>query len=145
MYGKVLTVKKDDTIGEVAHVLSENNIGGVPVVDADNKIVGIITEKDLLYKDIEPRVPAAVNIQGATLFLEGISRYRKELKKLVATRAEDIMTRDVITVDENTEVERVARIMVESDITRVPVVNNGKLVGIISRADIVKHIAKTLE
>lgn len=145
MLTDVITVKKDTTIEEIAHILSEKSISGVPVVDDDNKVVGIVSQKDLLYKDIEPHFPPLVEILGGLVFLKGVKQYNEELRKLVATRAEEIMTRRVITVEEDTEVERIADLMVEKDINRVPVVNNSRLVGIISRADIVRYIAKTLE
>jgi CBS domain-containing protein len=141
----VITIGKDTTIEEIAHILAENNISGVPVVDKSRKIVGMVTQKDLLYKDIEPRFPAVVEILGGMIFLKGVKQYNEELKKLVATKAEDIMTKSVITVSEDETVERIAELMVEKDINRVPVVKDDVLIGIISRADIVRSIAKSME
>lgn len=141
----VLTVKRDATIEEIARVLTDNNISGVPVVNDNNQIIGIVTEKDLLYKDVEPHFPPVVEILGGMIFLKGVKHYNEELRKLVATRAEDIMTKHVITVDEETVVEKVAELMAEKDVNRIPVVRNGNLVGIISRSDIVRYIAKTME
>lgn len=145
MSSTVFTVKKDTTIEEIAHLLTEKNISGVPVVDDDNKVLGIVTQKDLLYKDIEPRFPAVVEILGGLIFLKGVKHYQEELKKLVASKAEDIMTKKVITVSEDDEVEKVASIMVEEDINRVPVIKDGRLTGIIGRADVVRYIAKMME
>lgn len=145
MSSDVVTVKRDTTIEEIAHLLSEKNISGVPVVDEDNHIIGMVTEKDLLYKDVEPRFPAVVELLGGIVFLKGVKHYNEELKKLVATKAEDIMTKNVITVSGDHQVEKVAEIMVDRDINRIPVAENGKLIGIISRSDIVKYIAKMLE
>lgn len=145
MSTNVLTVKKDATIEEIAHVLTDNNISGVPVVNESNHILGIVTEKDLLYKDVEPHFPPVVELLGGMIFLKGVKHYNEELRKLVATKAEDIMTKHVITVDEETVVEKVAELMTEKDINRIPVVKDGKLAGIISRSDIIKYIAKTLE
>lgn len=145
MNRNVITVKKESTIEEIAKVLAENNISGVPVVNDENRVVGIVTQKDLLYKDVEPRFPAFVQILGGFIFLKGVKHYNEELKKLVATKAEQIMTEHVITVSPDTEVEKVAEIMVENNINRVPVVDNGKLIGIIGRADIVRYIAKSIE
>ena len=144
MSTKVLTIGKDTTIEEIAHILADNNISGVPVLGEDGKILGIVSQKDLLYKDVEPRFPAVTEILGGLIFLQGARQYNEELKKLVATRAEDIMSRNVITVDGDTPVEKVARLMVEKDVNRIPVVEGGKLTGIISRADVVKYIAQIL-
>jgi CBS domain-containing protein len=141
MANKVITIKRDTTIEEIAQILTDNNISGVPVMEGDH-IVGMVTQKDLLYKDIEPRFPAIVEILGGIIFLNGVKHYREELKKLVATKAEDLMTSKVITVDEEEEIGKVAEIMVEKSVNRIPVVNNGKLTGIVSRADIVRSMAK---
>ena len=145
MATNVITIKSETTIEEIAHVLTDNNISGVPVVDENNKVIGIVSEKDLLYKDIEPRFPAVVELLGGLIFVKGVKHYNEELRKLVATKAEDVMTKGVITVDGNVEVKKVAEIMIEKDINRLPVVDNGKLIGIISRSDIIRYTAKRLE
>ncbi len=145
MSKKVFTVKKDTTVEEIAHILTENNISGVPVVDDQDKVIGIVTQKDLLYKEIEPRFPAVVEILGGLIFLKGVKHYQEELKKLVAIKAEDLMTKKVVTVSEDDDIEKVAELMVERDINRIPVLKDGKLSGIIGRADVVRYIAQTME
>lgn len=145
MSTNVITVKKDSTIEEIANVLTDNNISGVPVVDDDGRVIGMVSQKDLLYKDVEPRFPAVVEILGGLIFLKGVKQYQEELKKLVAAKAEDIMTKKVVTVTEDSEVERVAELMIEKDINRIPVLSQGKITGIVSRADIVRYIAKMME
>ena len=145
MSTNVYTIEKNTTIEEIAHILTDKKISGVPVVGSDNSIIGMVTQKDILYKDIKPRFPAVVELFGGFIFLHGVKHYNEELKKLVGTKAEDIMTTNVITVDEETEVEKVAELMVEKDINRIPVLKDGKLTGIVGRADIVKYIAKMME
>jgi CBS domain-containing protein len=141
----VITVRSDTSVEDIAHILTENNISGVPVVNDDSRVIGMVSEKDLLYKDVEPRFPAAVEILGGLIFLKGVRQYSEELKKLVATSAKDIMTEQVVTVEENTEVEKIAALMVEKDINRIPVLRDGKLAGIVSRADVVRYIARMME
>jgi CBS domain-containing protein len=138
----VITVRKDTTVEEIAHLLSEKNISGVPVVDEEGKVIGMVTEKDLLYKDIEPHFPPVVEILGGLIFLKGVKQYNEELRKLVATKAEEIMTKKVVTVELDTEVERIAELMIEKDINRIPVVDKLKVVGIVSRADVVRYISQ---
>ena len=145
MSRNVITIKKDTSIEEIAHILTENNISGVPVVDDENHVIGMVTQKDLLYRDIEPRFPAVVEILGGLIFLKGVRHYQEELRKIVATKAENLMTRNVITINEDAEIEKAAELMVEKDINRIPVVINGNLAGIVSRADIVRYIAKKME
>ncbi|MDF2523402.1 MAG: putative signal transduction protein with domain [Clostridiales bacterium] len=145
MSANVLTVKKDTTIEEIAHTLANNDIGGVPVIDDSGKVIGIVTQKDMLYKDVEPRFPAMVEILGSLIFLKGARQHNEELKKIVSTKVEDIMSSIVYTVDEDSSVEEAAQIMVERDIGRIPVTRAGKLTGIVSRTDVIKYIAKRLE
>ena len=145
MSKKVITVKRDTTIEDIAHILTDNNISGVPVVDDENRVVGMVTEKDLLYKDIEPHFPPVIEILGGLIFLKGVKKYNEELRKLVATKAEDIMTKDIITADEDMTVKRIAELMIEKEVNRLPVLKDDKLTGIISRADIVKSMSEMYE
>lgn len=143
MSTNVLTVSKDTSVEEIAGILVKNNISGVPVVDEENRVIGIVTEKDLLYKDIKPRFPAMVEILGGMMFLSGVKEYNTELKKLVATKAEELMTKRVITIDPDSTIEKAAGIMVNKNINRIPVVDeDNHLLGIISRADIIRYMAK---
>jgi len=137
----VITIRKDSTIEEIAKLLTDNKISGVPVVDEESHIIGMVTQKDLLYKDVEPRFPAFIQILGGYIYLDGVKEYNEELKKLVATTADQIMTHKVVTVGLDAEVEEIAKLMVEKNINRIPVVDEGKLAGIISRADIVKYLS----
>ncbi|NLK20650.1 MAG: CBS domain-containing protein [Epulopiscium sp.] len=141
MQRNVMYVKRDARIEEVAKILFENKISGVPVVEDDKTVIGIVTEKDLLVKDKEPRFPSYVEFLGSIIFVEGVKQYDEELRKLAATVAEEIMTKNVYTITEEAPVEEIAKIMVEKGVNRVPVVDGkGKLIGIISRADMLKTI-----
>ena len=145
MSREVITAFTDTSIEELAKILTENNISGVPIVGKDNKVVGIVTEKDIMYKDVEPRFPPVAEILGGLIYIGGVKEYNSQLKKFVATSAKEIMTKDVITVSDDDDIKEVAALMVEHNINRVPVLDSEeKLCGIISRADIVKFIAKTL-
>lgn len=142
MNKSVIAVQKDATIEEVARILTEHNVSGAPVVNAEGKMVGIVTEGDLLHKETNPRAPFFLNILGAFIYISGVERYREDFKKLAATRVSEMMTTKVFTVSENTEIEQVAALMVNHNIKRVPVVEKDALVGIISRADIVRTLAQ---
>lgn len=145
MSKEVITIVADTSIEEVARLLTTNNISGVPVLDEKSRVVGIVTQKDILYKDIEPHFPAYAEILGGFIYLGGVKHYNEELKKLVATKAEEIMTKNVITVYETEDIKEIAELMVKNNINRIPVLDEkGKLSGIISRADIVKYIADSV-
>jgi CBS domain-containing protein len=137
----VIIVQEDSSIEETARILTENNISGAPVVNKEGKIVGMVTEGDLLHQETNPRTPAFLSILGAFIYIEGIDRYRDDFKKLAATVTSEIMTKELVTVDGDAEIEYVAELMVKHGIKRVPVVENDMIIGIISRADIIKTMA----
>lgn len=141
MVKDVITVKNSDTVQEVAKILVEKQISGVPVIDDSNKVVGIITEGDLLYQGKKFHVPAVIEILGGVFYFEDPRKIEKDLRKMVGVKAGDVMTGDIITVEEDTPVEDIATTMVEKGINRVPVTDNtGRLVGIITRQDLVRTI-----
>ena len=113
MTRKVATIHPEASVQEAAQLLDQKRISGAPVVDPDGKIIGIITEADIISK---------VDREGL--------------------RVADIMSHNVIAVDQETPVGEIAALLTERKIKRVPVVENGKLVGIVSRADIVHAVAQ---
>ena len=140
MVKEVITVNPQATIREIAAVLLENKISGVPVVTGDGKLVGIVTEGDLLYKENNPRIPDFINILGAILYYRGVERYNEDFKKLMAGTASEIMTAKTIVVSEDAEIDKIVGLMLEHDIKRIPVMSGDHVVGIISRADIIKTL-----
>lgn len=138
MHTAVVTVKPEATIEEIARILVENKISGVPVVDDLGNVIGIVSEGDLLYKEVSPRIPDVVNVLGAMIYYNGITQYNDQVKKLMARTAKEIMTTKVVTVDEDTDLSKIGKIMIEHKIKRVPVIKDWKLVGIVSRSDMIK-------
>ncbi len=138
MVTEVITIKQHTTIEEIARVLIDNKISGVPVVDEAGHLMGMVTEGDLLHKETNPRLPHAVNILGAIIYYNGVEQYNEDFKKMMASQALNIMTDKVITVTAEQEVEDIVKLMLEHGIKRVPVMEGERIIGIISRADIVK-------
>lgn len=138
MVTEVITIKQHATIEEIARVLIDNKISGVPVVDEAGHLMGMVTEGDLLHKETNPRLPNAVNILGAIIYYNGVEQYNEDFKKMMASQALNIMTDKVITVTAEQEIEEIVKVMLEHGIKRVPVMEGDRLIGIISRADIVK-------
>ncbi|MDD2586595.1 MAG: CBS domain-containing protein [Syntrophomonadaceae bacterium] len=139
----VITVTPEERVEKVVALLVDNKISGIPVVDADRKVVGIITEKDLMVKASELRVPFYVTLFDSIIFLENPIRFNNELKKYTASRVKDAMTKKVLVVEEDTPVNEIVTILQNKKVNRVPVVRNGKLVGIITRNDILKSLVKS--
>lgn len=135
----VVTVNRAASVTDVARLLVEHKVSGLPVVDEEHRVVGMITEGDLIYKDKKVHMPAFLEILGGVIYLENPQRIVNDLKKMTATKVAEVMTSKVYTVKEDATMEDIATIMVERQVNRLPVVDQaGKLVGIISRQDLVK-------
>jgi CBS domain-containing protein len=141
MTTKVISVRPEMTAGEIAKVLGNHGISGVPVVDATGMLVGIVSEGDLIGRGEAGR--EARRDWWLTLFAEGETLNPEFLVSLCDRErtAHDLMHRVVITIDEQTELRDVAKLLTDYRIKRVPVVRDGRIVGIVSRADIVRAFA----
>jgi CBS domain-containing protein len=138
-----LSVRPDASVEEVARVLGENELHGVPVTEEDETVVGIVTEDDLVIGDDEGdlHIPAYIELFGGLVFLEPFRRFEQRMKKAVAATAAQMMTADPRTVGPGDDIHEAAHVIVETGHNRVPVVEDGRLVGVISRADVVRALA----
>jgi CBS domain-containing protein len=135
----VVTVSRETTVKEVAGLLLEHKISGLPVVDKENRVIGIVSEGDLIYQDKKLYTPAFLEILGGIIYLENPNRLGQDLMKMTAAKVGDLMTTKVYTVRDDATLEEIATIMVEKKVNRIPVVDGaGRLAGIISRQDLVK-------
>ena len=135
----VIVAKKDDSIANVATLLIREKIGGLPVVDEENKVVGIISETDIMQKETDIESPRVINFFQGLIFLDDIKKLEDDMKKVAAYKVEDLMSKDIITVNENDSFDYVANVMIKKSINRVPVVDKENfLKGIICRYDIIK-------
>jgi CBS domain-containing protein len=138
----VVTVSPNATMNEIAKTLAEHAISGVPVCEADGTLVGIITEGDLvrpLMRSRERRRDWWLRqlAEGTDLAPEFLNYV-----KGAGGSARELMRPDVITATETTQVGDLAELMMTHDIKRVPIVRDGKLTGIVTRADLVKTLAR---
>ena len=138
MTKNVIAVKKDTKVSELIEILTKNRISGIPVVDEENRVIGIVSEADLLF------TTKTGKIRGLREFLK---RLIGEEYSTLATplsgdlKVEDIMTSPVITASPDMDIEEAFKILSEKRIKRLPVVDeNGKLIGIITRHDLVSAI-----
>lgn len=135
-------VMPDTKVEEIARLLVEHNISGVPVVDDAGRVVGIVTETDLVVRNAELHFPRFLQILDSILYLESPKHFEEELRRMLATVAREVMSSPVIVVGPDDPLERAATLMVEKRVNPIPVVKDGKLVGIISRSDIVRLMAR---
>ena len=137
------TVSPDTPIEDVVSTMRENELPGLPVVDGEGRCVGIVTEADLVLPDDEGdlHIPHYIELFGGTIFLEPLSRFEKRLRKAFASNAADMMTRRPDTVGPDTSVREAAHLIHESGHNRLPVVEDGRLVGVVTRVDVLGALA----
>src|SRR6516225_4215805 len=142
MTTEVITVDENATVPEAAKLMSDRGISAVPVVDRENRVIGMVSEGDLLHRaetGTERRRSWWLEMMSSTNKLAG------EYIKSHSGKVTDVMTRDVLSVTETTSVANIALLLETNRIKRVPVVRDGKLVGIVSRANLVQALAMTID
>ena len=137
------TVRPEDPVEHVLRVLSENELHGVPVVSDGGRCVGIITESDLVLSGEQQdlHLPHYVELFGGLIFLESHKHFEERLRKAVAATARDLMTPDPMTISPDATVEEAARIISSSGHNRLPVVEQGRLVGVVTRVEVLEALA----
>lgn len=137
----VVTVRPETPVKEVARLLSERKISGVPVVDAEDRVVGMVTEADLIQRAAGAHLPPHVELLGGIIYLASPHEMTEQLRKSMALTAEQIMSQDVVGVAADAPVSEVAQIMMRRKIKRVPVLDDGRLVGMVTRHDVISDLA----
>jgi len=138
MTTKLVTVGPETSVKDVVALLVEHKVSGIPVVDAEGKVLGMVSEGDVLRKKIAPKTPDVLSILGAMVYYDGAKEYQEAFRKMAANTAQEIMTEPAITVDVDDDFGKVGQVILDHHIKRVPVLDKGKLVGLISRSDLVK-------
>ncbi len=137
----VITVSTEEAVEQCARLLQEHNISGLPVLDAAGKVAGMVTEGDLIRRASRVKAPGYLEILGGLIYLGSPKKFVDELQRAMSLEAGQLMTKDVISVMPDDSVEQAATLMVEKKISRLPVIDKeGKLVGIVSRRDIMASL-----
>ena len=142
----VVSAKRGTPVNELAKLMGARDISGVPVLDDDGSVVGIVTELDMIVRNTRLDMPRFIQILDlGRIPLERRSDYEHRMQHMLGTRAEDLMSEEVVTIGPDDSVEDLAELMVKRRVNPVPVVENGKLIGIVSRADIIDMMAAEME
>ena len=138
------TVAPEDSVERVLRVLDENELPGVPVVTAGGRCVGIITEADLVMtgEDADLHLPHYFELFGGFVFLESLGHFEERLRKATAAVASDLMTEDPVTIEPSASVEEAARLISRSKHNRLPVVEHGRLAGVVTRVDVLDALTR---
>ncbi|MEK6201257.1 MAG: CBS domain-containing protein [Desulfobulbaceae bacterium] len=136
----IITVTEESTIKELARILTSNHISGVPVINDNGKLVGVVTQSDLIFQSKKVHIPTVITILDSVFYLENPDKMGEEMKKMAGIKVKDILTSSPVTVTEETPLDEIATIMSEKNFHTLPVVNKDTLVGVIGKKDIIRTL-----
>jgi CBS domain-containing protein len=138
METNVPAVYPDDPVEHVVAVLRDHDLPGVPVINEGGRCVGIITEHDLIMvgETEDLHLPHYIELFGGIVFLESTKRFDERLRKAIGAKASDVMTEDPIVIEADAPVGAAGRMIARHKHNRLPVVEHGRLVGVVTRIDV---------
>jgi len=137
----VISVAPDMPVDKLGKFFIEHDISGAPVVDNMGKLVGIVTEYDLISMSKKFHLPSLLRIFDAAIPLEGMGTIEKEIKMMSASQVADIAIKDVVTINEDTPIDEIATIMADKHLTLLPVIKDGNVAGIVGKHEVIRGVA----
>ncbi|NCO58806.1 MAG: hypothetical protein COW73_06830 [Nitrospirae bacterium CG18_big_fil_WC_8_21_14_2_50_70_55] len=142
MQTAVVTCSPETSLEELGRLMLDHAISGVPVVDGAGTILGVVTENDIIETHEELRFPTVVALFDAILYVESSRHFEEQVRKAAATTARELMHTPVVSVAPGATLQQIASLMTHEGVHHLPVVEGGKLVGMIGKADVVRGIAE---
>lgn len=136
----VITVQPETEIVHATRLLLENHINGVPVTDEAGKLVGILCQSDLIAQQKELPIPSFFTFLNGIISTASMKHIEKQVQKIAATRVAEAMSPNPVTVPSDADIKDVAALMVDQNFHTIPVVDGGKLVGIVGKEDILRTL-----
>ena len=140
MTQEVISISPETEIAQAAKLLLTNRINGVPVINDAGELVGILCQSDLIIQQKNIPIPSLFTLLDGFIPLTSSKKLDKEVEKIAATKVADAMTPDPVTVNSDTGIEEIAALMVEKNYHTLPVVDAGKLVGIVGKVDVLRTL-----
>ncbi len=140
MTRELITVSPETEIVHATKLLLENRINGVPVTDESGKLVGILCQSDLIAQQKKLPIPSFFTFLNGLIPMTSMKQIEKQVQKITATTVVQAMTKNPVTVQPDTDIEKVAALMVDNNFHTIPVVDEGKLVGIVGKEDILRTL-----
>lgn len=140
MTRELITVSPDTEIVQATKLLLENRINGIPVTDETGKLVGILCQSDLIAQQKKLPIPSFFTFLDGLIALTSMKQIEKQVQKIAAITVAQAMTPNPVTVQPETDIEKVAALMVDKNFHTIPVVDEGELVGIVGKEDILKTL-----
>ncbi len=141
----VVTVQPDTDVESLLRLMRQHELPGIPVTDGDGRLLGIVTESDLVLRDEDAdlHLPHHIDLWGGVIFLEPIKHYEERLRRAFAATVSDMMTPEPVTVAPEDSVEDAAKLIAERKHNRLPVVDgHGKLLGVVTRVDVLEALTR---
>jgi CBS-domain-containing membrane protein len=142
MTKEVITVSPETKVLDLAQLLAEHKINGAPVVDKQGRLVGVVTQNNLIDRAKKFELPHVISILDAHFYLERPSTFKKNLEKLMGNLVVDIMTSPPVTITAEVEVDEIATIMARRQVHTLPVLEGDKIIGIIGKIDIIRALGQ---
>ena len=142
MTKQFLTILPEMSVEELARLLLRKDFTGAVVVDKKGKLLGVVTEGDLIAKEKNLHLPTVVSLFDSAIYLGTSEHFKGELQKMVATKVNDIFTKTPVTIDLTTSLADIATIMSEKRIHFLPVMHEGRVEGVVVRREILRALAK---
>ena len=140
MTKEVISVTPETEITQAAEILLEKRINGLPVIDPFGRLVGIICQSDLVAQQKGIPIPSVFTLLESFIPLTSMKRIDKEMEKIAALTVKEAMTLEPVTVSPETDIEDVAKLMVDKKYHTLPVVEGGKVVGVVGKEDVLKTL-----
>lgn len=138
----LIVVRPQTELKEAIQTLAERRISGLPVVDESGKLVGIVSETDLMWQETGVTPPAYIMFLDSVIFLKNPAQYERDLHKALGQTVGEVMSTDPVTVEPDKSIKEAAQLMHDRSVHRLPVVNTtGQVIGILTRGDIVRAMA----
>ncbi|MEB3179766.1 MAG: CBS domain-containing protein [Nostocaceae cyanobacterium] len=137
-----IVVRRETPLKEAIQILAEKRISGLPVVDFDGKLLGIISETDLMWQETGVTPPAYIMFLDSVIYLKNPATYERDLHKALGQTVGDIMSVNPVTITADKPLKEAARIMHDRNVHRLPVLDaGGQVIGILTRGDIIRAMA----
>jgi CBS domain-containing protein len=140
MSTELIAADPEQDVLKAAKIMLDNRINGLPVIDRDGKLLGIITQSDLIAQQKTMRLPSVFTILDGIVPLTSTKYLEDEIRKMSALKVEDAMTKKVVSVAPDTGVNELATIMVEKKFHTLPVIENERLVGVVGKEDVLNTL-----
>ncbi|PIG91157.1 phosphoribulokinase [Gloeocapsopsis sp. IPPAS B-1203] len=137
-----IVVRSETPLNEAIQILAEKRISGLPVVNDTGKLVGIISESDLMWQETGVTPPAYIMILDSVIYLQNPAKYERDLHKALGQTVGEVMSSDPVTVSPDKTLREAAKLMHDREVRRLPVIDSeGKIIGILTRGDVVRAMA----